>query len=201
MTPPLLTYPARPTNGGRLESAPAKVGPWIVQPKIDDWRGLVHCPTGRIWNRHGTPMSIAGNLETTLMILANSPFPWLDVGVMERRNQLLRDSIVVFDCIFPFAPATGYHNRRRVLLEAGFPVLPFATGLKNGPTSNRVFLIPDFELTPALEIYERLQQENREAGSSFYEGIVCKRADKPYPIQLRSPNEQTPWMVKHRFDQ
>ncbi len=74
----------------------------------------------------------------------------------------------------------------------------------------KVLLVQDFTSTPPIEIYERLQQENRKLGGNsmdatdmknFYEGIVCKRTDKPYPVQLLSPNKETPWMIKHRFDQ
>jgi hypothetical protein len=36
-------------------------------------------------------------------------------------------------------------------------------------------------------------------GSPFYEGVVMKRANSPYPIQLRSDSEEFRGWVKHRF--
>ena len=38
-------------SGGRIETAPKKIGTWIYQPKIDDWHGVVHVPTGQVWNQ------------------------------------------------------------------------------------------------------------------------------------------------------
>jgi hypothetical protein len=35
----------------------------------------------------------------------------------------------------------------------------------------------------------------------LYEGIVAKRSDQPYPMQLRGPEVRTPYWMKHRFDQ
>lgn len=210
MTPPLITFPARPVNGGRLENAPSKVGPWIVQPKVKDWRAIIHAPTRRIWNRHGQPMSIADNLADVLEILRFSSFDWLDVGVMERQNQLLRNSIIVFDTIDPEL-AHFTHENRRAHLEIAFETLPDAIDLK--PSRNRVFLINEYcteRPDGPLVIYHALQNQNVALGGNphddtdmknFYEGIVCKRTDKPYPIQLLSPEKTTPWMIKHRFDQ
>jgi len=38
----LLTYPARPVNGGPLERALPKSGTWLYEPEHNDWRALVH---------------------------------------------------------------------------------------------------------------------------------------------------------------
>ena len=214
--PSLITYPARPVNGGRLENAPPKVGPWICQPKIKDWRAIVHTPTKRIWNRHGKPMSIEKDLDIALSILSGCPFEWLDVGVLERQNQLLRGTIIVFDWIpTPNDILAGPHGflyqGRRDALFNQLEEMTLATNmLATRRSIPKVLLVQDFTSTPPIEIYERLQQENRKLGGNsmdatdmknFYEGIVCKRTDKPYPVQLLSPNKETPWMIKHRFDQ
>lgn len=208
--PPLITYPARPVNGGRLEDAPAKVGPWIYQPKIKDWRAVVHVPTKRIWNRHGEPMSIADQLATALSILSFSSFDWLDVGVMDRQNQLLRNSIIVFDTMDADLVNEPQETRRHHL-KVAFETLPSARALK--PGTDKVFLIEEYQplnATAATAIYQRLREQNEELGGNpgnptdnknFYEGLVAKRTDKPYPIQLISPKRETPWMMKHRFDQ
>jgi hypothetical protein len=201
---PLITFPARPVNGGRLEDAPPKIGPWIVQPKIDDWRAIVHVPTGLIWNRHGELMTdaVVDKLDRAMCCLP-AELDWLDVGIIERRNQLLRGSIVVFDWIpdrndILAGPHGFLYHGRRDALRRQLPILPFATELARNRRESCVFLINEFN---PLDIWEHLQEENRQAGSAFYEGIVCKRTDKPYPVQLQSPDKETPWMIKHRFDQ
>ena len=53
-TPALLTYPARPIQGGRLELAPPKRGRWYAEPKLNGWRTLpIHTPSGTMWKRQG----------------------------------------------------------------------------------------------------------------------------------------------------
>src|ERR1043165_7487028 len=52
--PPLLTFPARPIQGGRLELAPPKRGLWYAEPKLNGWRALIQTPSGTLWNRHGS---------------------------------------------------------------------------------------------------------------------------------------------------
>ena len=67
--PALITYPARPIQGGRLELAPTKRGVWYAEPKLNDWRALMHTPTGTMWNRHGA-------LLTNLVNLPQEPMLW-----------------------------------------------------------------------------------------------------------------------------
>ena len=40
---------------------------------------------------------------------------------------------------------------------------------------------------------------NRALGCDFFEGVVMKRADSPYPVQLRTATEEFRGWVKHRF--
>jgi hypothetical protein len=211
------SYPARPTNGGALESALPKVGLWAWQPKVADWRGLVHANTGWIWNRHGGRLSIADKIQPALAQLQERIGGWLDVGVMERQP-LMRGCIIIFDFIPDGVDADEMriwtYDQRRESLEkhCGFEVMP----LDQFPQSNRVFLIPHFIGRPdgtccgagPLMLYKKLDELNRQFGAVgtpghplLYEGLVAKRRDKPYPIQLRSPNVKTPWWIKHRFDQ
>jgi len=203
--PPLITYPARPVNGGRLESAPKKVGPWICQPKIDDWRAILHAPTGRIWNRHGQPLSIAADIQPAIKFIQSRDHEWLDVGVLERRHEMLKGRIVIFDWIPTVKFYAGInHETRRAELKKDFDVLP-ANPRNAG--DRLVFLIPEWAGDKIELSYDALQFINadikKQLGTehNFYEGLVCKRTDKPYPAQLLSPNKETPWMIKHRFDQ
>ena len=61
--PSLISYPARPIQGGKLDRAPKKIGLWYAEPKYNGWRAVVHCPSGTMWNRHGGRLS--DKLETT----------------------------------------------------------------------------------------------------------------------------------------
>ncbi len=195
------SYPARPVNGGALHCALPKIGAWVWQPKVDDWRAIIHAPSGRVWNRHGKPSSVTGKLTAAFHFLRDCPFEWLDAGIMECRNDMMRASLVIFD-FFPTNNPSQTMRERRVLLEHEFEILPLATRLlANGfSVRERVLLINQSEGS-GLELYQQLQRENATLGRKFYEGVVAKRLDKPYPLQLRSPSTETPWMMKHRFDQ
>jgi len=51
----------------------------------------------------------------------------------------------------------------------------------------------------ALKFYQRLKQLNAQWHCPFYEGVVAKRSDSLYPIQLRSAAlDYTGWL-KHRW--
>ena len=50
----------------------------------------------------------------------------------------------------------------------------------------------------ALAFYQRLRAANRSLGGDFIEGVVMKRADSLYPVQLRSATEVCRGWVKHR---
>ena len=51
----------------------------------------------------------------------------------------------------------------------------------------------------SLAFYQALRQANHTLGADFFEGIVMKRADSVYPVQLRSSTEECRGWVKHRF--
>lgn len=51
----------------------------------------------------------------------------------------------------------------------------------------------------AARLYHSLKQMNRELGAEFFEGLVMKRLDSPYPLQLRSSTEESRAWIKHRF--
>ena len=50
-----------------------------------------------------------------------------------------------------------------------------------------------------LAFYQRLREANRALGCDFFEGVVMKRSDSIYPVQLRSATEECRGWVKHRF--
>ena len=51
----------------------------------------------------------------------------------------------------------------------------------------------------AHTLYQRLRVANRVLGCDFFEGVLMKRADSLYPVQLRSTTEEFRGWVKHRF--
>jgi len=48
-------------------------------------------------------------------------------------------------------------------------------------------------------LYGELRQLNTHWHCLFYEGLVAKRTTDPYPVQLRSPEEEFVGWVKHRW--
>ena len=202
--PPLLTFPARPIQGGRLELAPPKRGLWYAEPKLNGWRALIHTPTGTMWNRHGTLLTIADCFRPALAALAkltSRGLVWADCEALERRHNLGRGTLVVLDVI----PESGtpIYTARRAMLESLLPCDPVFDGDTSRPVpSGAVVLTPTRRTdshAAALAFYQRLRDANRVLGCDFFEGVVMKRADSPYPVQFRSATEEFRGWVKHRF--
>ena len=93
----LITYPARPVNGGPLPLALPNDGEWFYEPKYNGWRALVHVPTGTMFERHGKLLTIAAEFADALAILGKhrgpaaalingAPLEWLDCEALERRH-------------------------------------------------------------------------------------------------------------------
>jgi ATP-dependent DNA ligase len=202
--PPLLTFPARPIQGGRLELAPPKRGLWYAEPKLNGWRALIHTPTGTMWNRHGTLLTIADCFRPALAALAKlSPrgLVWADCEALERRHNLGRGTLVVLDVI----PESGtpIYTARRAMLESLLPCDPVFDGDSSRPVpSGAVVLTPTRRAdshAQALAFYQRLRDANCMLGCDFFEGVVMKRADSAYPVQLRGASDEFRGWVKHRF--
>lgn len=202
--PELITYPARPIQGGRLELAPPKRGQWYAEPKLNGWRALIHTPTGTMWNRHGSLLTIADCFRPALAMLAklaSRSLVWADCEALERRHNLGRGTLVVLDVI-PES-GTSMYTMRRAMLESLLPYNPVFDGDTSRPVpSGAVVLTPARRAdshADALAYYQRLRAANRASGCDFFEGVVMKRADSPYPVQLRSAKEEFRGWVKHRF--
>ena len=202
--PALITYPARPTQGGRLELAPPKRGVWYAEPKLNGWRALIHTPTGTMWNRHGTLLTIADCFRPALAALAKLAslgLVWADCEALERRHHLGRGTLVVLD-VAPVAETPTY-EQRRAILEAIVPADSVFSGDTSRPVPcGSVVLIPTMRAdshADALVFYQRLRNANRALRCDFFEGVVMKRADSSYPVQLRSPTDEFRGWVKHRF--
>jgi len=202
--PPLLTFPARPIQGGRLDLAPPKRGMWFAEPKLNGWRALIHTPTGTMWNRHGKLLTIADCFRPALAALAklaSRGLVWADCEALERRHNLGRGTLVVLDVVPEFGTPT--YEQRRAMLEPLLPCDPVFDGDTLRPVpSGAVVLTPARRADShanALAFYQRLRAANRVLGCDFFEGVVMKRTDSPYPVQLRSATEEFRCWVKHRF--
>ena len=188
-SPPLITYPARPIQGGRLELAPPKRGQWYAEPKLNGWRALIHTPSGTMWNRHGALLTIADCFQpalATLAKLASRGLVWADCEALERRHNLGRGTLVVLDVI----PESGTptYEQGRAILESLLPCDPVFDGATSRPVPcGAVVLTPARRVdshAAALAYYQRLRDANRAFGCDFFEGVVMKRANSPYPVQL-----------------
>jgi len=204
MTPPLITYPARPIQGGRLELAPPKRGLWYAEPKLNGWRALIHTPTGTMWNRHGALLTIADCFRPALAALAklaNRRLVWADCEALERRHNLGRGTLVVLDAV-PESGAPTYVERR-ALLESLLPCdAVFCGDVARPVPCGAALLTPARRVdshADALAFYKRLRAANRALGCDFFEGVVMKRADSAYPVQMRTASEESRGWVKHRF--
>ena len=202
--PALITYPARPIQGGRLELAPPKRWLWYAEPKFNGWRALIHTPTGTMWNRHGALLTIADCFRPALGALAklaSRGLVWADCEALERRHNLGRGTLIVLDVI----PETGApsYEQRRVMLESVLPCDPVFSGdASRAVPCGAVVLTPTLRADShahALAFYQRLRAANRALRCDFFEGVVMKRADSIYPVQLRSATEEFRGWAKHRF--
>jgi ATP-dependent DNA ligase len=199
--PSLLSYPARPIQGGKLDRAPKKTGLWYAQPKYNGWRALVHCPSGTMWNRHGGRLSIAHEFDAAmreLQKLSEAGLIWADCEAMERRHNVGRRSLIVLDLI----PDSGspIYEERREFLESLVPLELMSLGEGTIPEDS-VLLTPSIAETngQALQLYRSLEAINRSVLADVFEGVVMKRAVSAYPVQLRSPDEKCRFWQKHRF--
>ena len=202
--PALITYPARPIQGGRLELAPPKRGLWYAEPKLNGWRALIHTPTGTMWNRHGALLTIAECFRPALGELAKRAsrgLVWADCEALERRHNLGRGTLVVLDVI-PESGTPSY-EQRRAMLESLLPCDPVFDGNTSRPAPcGAVVLTPTMRAAShaeALAFYQRLREANQALCCDFFEGVVMKRAGSVYPVQLRAVTEKCRGWVKHRF--
>jgi ATP-dependent DNA ligase len=98
---------------------------------------------------------------------------------------------------------TPSNEQRRAMLES----LVATDAVFSGDTSRpvpcgSVVLTPTMRVdshAAALAFYQRLREANRALRCDFFEGVVMKRADSSYPVQMRSAMEEFCGWVKHRF--
>jgi hypothetical protein len=211
-----------------LPNAPAKTGEWFYEPKYNGWRALVHIPTGTMFNRKGKRLSVEKEFSAALDKLraawrSNLAFQWIDCEALERRHSIGRGTLIVLDAVPeqntglgspvnrqagclphvlnpcpPLIPGNEDYQSRRRWLELDIPLHTPLTGV---PADNSLYLVQNWSqpVVEALEIWQNLKYLNHLAGCEFYEGVVAKRADSLYPIQLLNPERECAAWVKYRW--
>jgi hypothetical protein len=198
-----ITYPARPLNGGRFGLISKKpVHLWSA--KLNGWRALIHTLTGTMFNRQGEELTIASEFAEALENMSRCGIEWLDCEALERRLNIGRRSLIILDAIVPALTAS---ERYVLLLEEAMRLEWPILSIENRPEENRVYLLKQVALSDASHTgkftlnqwWGWMQRLNRDWTADFYEGLVAKRGDSLYPIQLRSPDSECPFWIKHRW--
>jgi ATP-dependent DNA ligase len=196
------TFPARPINGGPLDKALPKDGEWLYEPKYNGWRALVHIATGAMFNRKGEPLSIAKEFQPALdqlrVTLDCQAFKWADCEALERRHKIGQGTLIILD-VLPEPEYRGYAltDRRAWLNLASLPI--YYPDPDHKPAPNTICRTSSVTDEDAPRAWRELQQINSRWGCEFFEGLVAKRADSPYPFQLRSPDIEFHLWMKHRW--
>jgi hypothetical protein len=199
-----ITYPARPLNGGRFGLVTKKpIHLWSM--KVNGWRALIHTPTGTMFNRQGEELTIAGEFAEALEDLSRSSIEWLDCEALERRHNVGRGSLIILDAVVPDLIAS---ERYQLLIRDSLDsnTWPFLF-IEDRPEENKVYVMKQTAMSEAshtgklvlTDWWGWMQLVNKQWGTDFYEGFVAKRADSVYPIQLRSPDSDCPFWIKHRW--
>lgn len=98
---------------------------------------------------------------------------------------------------------TPSYEQRRAMLETTVATDAMFSGDAFRPVPcGAVVLTPTLRVdshADTLAFYGRLRESNRALGCDFYEGVVMKRAESNYPVQLRSATQEFRGFVKHRF--
>lgn len=194
------SYPLRPANGGPFHLARPKRGEWAYEPKVNGWRALVHAPTGKMWNRQGKPLSIEHEFAAVLETLRTANLPpemeWLDCEALERRHDLGRGSLVILDYLAP--DKTPYKERRTRIRSLDWAREIDYAAPAHIPGDSLLVLQDHSE--NLSQIWTILQECNKLWNAEVFEGFVAKRIDSPYPHQLRSPDQEFPYWIKHRWE-
>jgi hypothetical protein len=183
-------------SGGRLETALPLPGQWMWSRKINGWGTIVHAPTGTMWNRHGDHLSIANLFAQALDRLAHSDLEWLWCEAFERRHAYGRGTLVILDIIDSLPADERLMRLNRAAYHMYWDILPLGK-----PEPDKLYVMDQTlaSTTEMLPLWNRLQQVNAEFGDTYYEGLVAKKANAPYPIQTVDPERKTAIWFKYRF--
>jgi hypothetical protein len=136
--------------------------------------------------------------------LSRSPIEWLDCEALERRHDLGRGSLIVLDSIVPkLLAGERYQLLVKQAEQLQWPIL----GIEQRPEPNKVYVCKQVAMSDAsrsgklvlTDWWGWMQRVNKEWGADFYEGLVARRSDSAYAIQLRSPEAECSSWIKHRW--
>lgn len=196
-------YPMRPMNGGRIDLKEAFLEPHIVEPKLNDWRCLIHRPSRHFWSRYGDDLSIATKFKDAFAeldaLLPKTPeFDVLDCLGIGRRTRIGDGCLYVLD--LPEHP--GMFVDRKMTLGLHLETHRY----DQMPATNRAYAVQSLATLQAgddayvvADWMNRLKELNTAWGEEFYEGCVCKRLEGYYTKQLRNPDLKTPEWLKFRW--
>jgi hypothetical protein len=162
-----------------------------------------------MWNRRGQRLSIEHEFAAVLEAIRTAELPpemeWLDCEALERRHDLGRGSLVILDYLA--LGKTTYDERKLSLADAIHPCGEIRQGFERWqfdrvpPPSDRALLFQSpFTASDLDHYWQALQDLNKLWNAEVFEGFVAKRADSPYTRQLRSPNLESPYWIKHRWE-
>jgi len=113
-------------------------------------------------------------------------------------NAATRSGAEASSCSILFPPAAPPRMR-----NAGscFPLSSKPRASRPSFPENALLLTPSIrdEADAAMRLYLGLKAINARLGCQFFEGVVMKRGNAPYPVQLRSDSEECRTWIKHRF--
>ncbi len=193
------TYPLRPVNGGPLDQALPKNGIWYAEAKYNGWYAHGRPSEGVLYNRKNERLSITAEFAAALQLVAKLPFDWLTYEAMDRRHPWSRGSLVILD--YPDRTKTYVERRQYLELVCAIAQIPEHKNLHEPVPDGTVALIAPYRWEGAEQLYHTiLPRCNREVFQcQYYEGIVAKRGNSGYPHQLRSPDVEFPYWMKHRW--
>jgi ATP-dependent DNA ligase len=191
--PRLVTYPARPMNGGPLRRGSPSHS---YEPKWNGWRAMVHIDTGTFFNRQGELLSIAHEFQDALRILREKQQPelysWADCEALSRRHGFGKGTLILLDVVPELAHREANYLDRRAWLEARF-----ATADITKPVAGRTVLLSP-SCSDGIALWTKCARINK-LFPELYEGVIAKRADSVYPVQRISATRETHTWIKHRW--
>jgi hypothetical protein len=163
---------------------------------------MIHAPSGCVWNRHGEWSTLAPELTKPIRLMRDAGVVWAHCEVLGRRHEIAKGSIVILDTILEGRPeATWMERRTHMVCELNLPTQPLEPEEFEEKT---IYLVATRMFDGKNDLMEFWDQIKSLAGdvkpeNQFYEGLVAWRTDRPYPIQTRSPGEECPAVMKHRW--
>lgn len=181
-------------GGGQLD--PKK---WVVEPKLDGERVLIHVESRQIFNRKLDPYTKADRLTKSLALLLKQLepyyhklndhgrplFEWIDAEALCCKGHDLADgSLAVIDL-----DADGTLDQRRLLFDHLKP-FPLTGSAKN----DSVYKMPRMPIAKARQLWFKTKGLD-----SLFEGVVLKHRESHYMKEFYSSTKESTEWLKHRF--